>query len=68
MCGFYQGALGDKVAAIEFFRRALDVLEWGSIEWKDVHCDDRGVIFEPSFINGVRKMHLEAMWEVRIRS
>jgi hypothetical protein len=66
MRGFYQGAIGDKPAAIEFFRRALDILEWGSSKWKDVPRDDRGAIFESSFIRGVRKLYLDALWEVRI--
>lgn len=67
MRGFYEGALGDASAAVEYLQRALDVLEWGSNKWKDVSQDDRGVIFELSFIRGVRKMYMEALWEVRIR-
>jgi hypothetical protein len=64
MRGFYQGSMGDHVAGIEFLRRALDVLEWGSREWKDVPNSERGVIFERSFIRGVRRNYLDELMKV----
>jgi stress-induced-phosphoprotein 1 len=48
------------------FMNAVDVLEWGRNQWPDVSKDDRGAIFEKSFIRGAKSMFLEAMHEVRI--
>lgn len=64
MRGFYQGSMGDSVAGIEFYRRALDVLEWGSREWKGVPRSDCGVIFELSFIRSVRRLYLDELMRV----
>lgn len=58
-----RGAFGVKV---EFLSRAIEVLEWGRTAWKNVPVDDRGVIFEDTFIHGLRAMHLEALMEVRL--
>lgn len=66
MRGFYQGSMEDHVAGIEFLRRALDVLEWGLSRWKDVPTSDRGVIFELSFIRGVRRLYLDELMKVRV--
>jgi hypothetical protein len=64
MRGFYQGSMGDHIAGVEFLRRALDVLEWGSREWKDVPHSDCGVIFDLSFIRGVRRRYLDELMKV----
>ena len=57
--------MGDHIAGVEFLRRALDVLEWGSREWKDVPYSDCGVIFELTFIRGVRRLYLDELMRVR---
>jgi hypothetical protein len=49
---------------VEFLSRALEVLEWGRTAWKKVPVGDRGVIFEDTFIHGLRAMHLNALMEV----
>jgi len=53
--------MGDHIAGVEFLRRALDVLEWGSREWKDVPYSDCGVVFELTFIRGVRRLYLDEL-------
>ncbi|RDB28593.1 Serine/threonine-protein phosphatase 5 [Hypsizygus marmoreus] len=52
-----------QVSCPEFYRHALEVLEWGSRVWKDVPRDDRGPIFDLTFIRGVRRLYLNAIWE-----
>ncbi|PPQ99536.1 hypothetical protein CVT24_005326 [Panaeolus cyanescens] len=47
--------------AYEFFSRAIELLEWGRIMWKDVSTEERGVVFERSFIRGIKRMKLESM-------
>ncbi|OBZ79655.1 Small glutamine-rich tetratricopeptide repeat-containing protein beta [Grifola frondosa] len=43
----------------ELYGRVVEILEWGRRAWKDVSRDDRGVVFEDSFLRGVRSMRLE---------
>ncbi|KAJ2927285.1 hypothetical protein H1R20_g9809, partial [Candolleomyces eurysporus] len=54
--------------AHEMLMNALDVLEWGRNQWPDVSKDDRGTIFEKSFIRAVKLMLLEAMHESIFRN
>lgn len=51
-------------AALEFYRSAIVVLEWGHKEWKEVPIVDRGVIFSPTFVRAIRRFHLEAYMSV----
>lgn len=46
-------------AGVEYYRRALDLIEWGRTTWKDVPKSDRGVVFEHSFLIGVRSLYLK---------
>ena len=50
----------------EFYRNAVEVLEWGARVWKDVPKSDRGAIFEPSFIRGVKRLHLKSQMKVPV--
>lgn len=66
MRGFMEGGMRrNKSAQVEFLGFALEVLDWGSRAWKDVPKDDRGAIFERTFIRGVRSLHINALMEVR---
>jgi hypothetical protein len=44
--------------------KAVALLMWGSKRWKDVSSDDRGAIFDPTFIYAARKMYFMAILEV----
>jgi len=62
MRGFVEGGMrGNHVSREEFLHRAVDVVEWGRSVWKNVSREDRGTIFEESFLRGLRAMHLEAI-------
>ena len=50
--------------ALEFYTSALEVLKWGSGEWKDVPFDDKGSIFQPTFIRGVNCLRLDTLMNV----
>ena len=67
MSGFMANATGRNLAAFEFFSRAVEVLEWGRQIWNDVSVEHRGVVFELSFIRGVRRLQLSCMHEVSCR-
>jgi hypothetical protein len=67
MRGWLEGGLrGAKPVTVEWLSRALEVLDWGKIAWKNVSPTDRGVIFDSTFIRGVRSLHLNAFMEVGI--
>lgn len=51
--------------AVERYDKALAILKWGREHWKDVPKEDRGTIFEDSFVRGVRDLRLESYMEVR---
>ncbi|KII85136.1 hypothetical protein PLICRDRAFT_126507 [Plicaturopsis crispa FD-325 SS-3] len=46
---------------------ALDVLEWGRKAWKDVPRADKGDMFEPFFIQAVKRLHLLALLDANER-
>jgi len=45
------------------YRQALEVLQWGRKEWKDVPTDDRGSMFELTYIRAVKRMYVTALIE-----
>src|SRR5438876_9868626 len=66
MRGFLEGGMRKNyVAREEFFRRAIDVIEWGRSAWKNVSRTERGAIFDETFLRGLRAMHMNALMEVR---
>ena len=64
MSGFMANATERYLPAFEIFACAIEVLEWGRQIWNDISVEHRGVIFEPSFIRGVRRLQLSCMHEV----
>ncbi|KAL5478894.1 hypothetical protein ACEPAI_2171 [Sanghuangporus weigelae] len=57
------GMRKDYTGAEQFYRNAIDVLERGREIWSDVEKDERGSIFEHTFVFGVRAIHLEAFMQ-----
>ncbi|RPD81620.1 hypothetical protein L226DRAFT_541311 [Lentinus tigrinus ALCF2SS1-7] len=50
----------NSVAALDFYTSAVEVLRWGQEAYKDVPFSDKGQIFQPTFIRGVKRLRLEA--------
>ncbi len=46
--------------AMQFYRSVLSVLEWGLKTWKDEPNSERGAIFTPTFVRGVRRHYLNS--------
>ncbi|KAJ7109814.1 hypothetical protein C8R44DRAFT_263484 [Mycena epipterygia] len=61
MRGFVDSNIGVLNAGLEFYQRILDVLEWGRRTWPNVSSQDRGVIFEDSFVRGIRRLYIPAV-------
>ncbi|KAM5537085.1 hypothetical protein V8D89_009231 [Ganoderma adspersum] len=62
MRAFIEERLKDNIeTALDFFTSALDLLQWGRDQWKDVSFEEKGEVFRPAFIRGVRSLHLEAL-------
>jgi hypothetical protein len=50
--------------AVAFYRSAFDVLTSGQDIWKDVSPADRGHIFDMTFVRGVKRAYMLALFEV----
>ncbi|EPQ51112.1 hypothetical protein GLOTRDRAFT_49327 [Gloeophyllum trabeum ATCC 11539] len=62
MRGFIEGHVRmNNSSAPEFLGRALEVLEWGRSEWAGIPDDQRGAIFQDTFVRGVRCLRLERL-------
>lgn len=67
MHGFITSALGREFEkGLQYFSNALDVLRRGRKIWRDVSKEQRGTIFEETFIRGVRVLHLEATMQASV--
>lgn len=62
------GLKGEAGAALEFYTSALDVLLWGSKEWKDVPAGTKGAIFSDTFIRGVNCLRLDMYMKASLPS
>lgn len=51
--------------ALESYANALDFLQWGQKALAHIEEDERGAVFSPSFVRGVKRLYLDAMREVR---
>ncbi|KAJ6623068.1 hypothetical protein B0H10DRAFT_2011004 [Mycena sp. CBHHK59/15] len=63
MQGFLSGSTGSQGVAAEHFRNALDVIEWGRNTWKDIPREDRGDIFDITFMRSVRRLFVAAVMD-----
>ncbi|KAJ6610705.1 hypothetical protein B0H10DRAFT_1811169 [Mycena sp. CBHHK59/15] len=57
------GARQKHDVAVEIFKRSLDVLRSLRESWILVPREDRGIIFEDSFLFGIQNMYLEALMQ-----
>ena len=56
----------NSVTALDFYTSALEVLQWGREMYKDVSYSDKGQIFQPTFIRGVKRLRLDTFMKVRL--
>lgn len=65
MRGFMEYRLNENFeSALEFYTSALDLLQWGRELWKDVSFEDKGAVFQPTFIRAVKGMRLDMLLAV----
>lgn len=50
--------------ATEFYSRAIEILKWGQRSLKAVPRKQKGAIFDPTFLIGVRSLYLNALLDV----
>lgn len=68
MRGFMEtGLRGRADVGVEFIGKAIEIIEWGRQVWRNVRKEDRGVIFEETFLRGVQSLHLETFMKVICR-
>ncbi len=58
------GLKRDNLATETLYRDTLDFLEEGRKIWRHVSKDDRGTVFEDTFVRGIRVLHLHAFLKV----
>ncbi|KAI0937103.1 hypothetical protein AcV5_005078 [Taiwanofungus camphoratus] len=46
--------------ALQLLNSAVSVLEWGASLWRNIPKEERGVIFEKTFVRGVKRLRIEA--------
>ncbi|KAK0480202.1 hypothetical protein IW261DRAFT_1476695 [Armillaria novae-zelandiae] len=64
MRAFMEGGIrGLHSLELEFLNTVLDILEWGRKLFRDVPREERGAVFDLTFVRGVRNMHLHALME-----
>ncbi|KAJ7150348.1 hypothetical protein C8R46DRAFT_1198415 [Mycena filopes] len=61
MRGFLDSNMGALNGGVEFFKRILELLEWGRRTYPNVPAEERGVIFDDSFVRGVRRLYIPAV-------
>ena len=66
MLGLFANSTGKIPVAMEYYSRIIEVLQWGAHTWRDVPMEDRGVIFEKTFIRGAKRLKLTAMHAVSL--
>ncbi|KAF5385060.1 hypothetical protein D9615_001095 [Tricholomella constricta] len=63
MRGFLDSSFNLPGSSPEFLQYAIDVIEWGARMWKNVPRKDRGTIFDPTFLCGVKSLYLNLRME-----
>jgi stress-induced-phosphoprotein 1 len=58
------GISQEYLVAHEFCTRAIEVIEWGRAIWKDIPREDKGSIFELTFLRAVRALRMDASMNV----
>ncbi len=51
-------------AALDLLTSALEVLRWGQSVWTDVPYEDKGAIFQPTLVRGVKCLRLNVYMSV----
>jgi len=59
--GGFRGASQD---VLDWYERVIRTLELGCHEWPNVSKDQRGAIFQGTFLRGVRVLYLNAYMQV----
>ncbi|THH15973.1 hypothetical protein EW146_g4601 [Bondarzewia mesenterica] len=50
-------------ASVRLYDKVLAIQRWGRQQWSDVPRDDRGTVFDDTFVRGVRALRLDAYME-----
>lgn len=64
ICGLVATSTQKLMLGVEYHSRAVEVLDWGSHVWQDVPIEDRGCVFERTFVRGEKRLHIMAIHEV----
>lgn len=60
MSGFLTDSLGgDSPGAVQFYDEVIQALEWGRQAWRNVPKEQRGAVFEDTFLRGVKCLRFD---------
>jgi len=52
---------GNIEITVDLYTSAIEVLKWGAEIWRDVSSDEKGAVFQPTFMRGVKCLRLDAL-------
>lgn len=61
---FQNGMIRNFDTAVQFYRGALDLVQAGQKMWKGVSREDRGTIFDTTFVRSVKRKYMLAVADV----
>ncbi|KAF8126941.1 hypothetical protein EV363DRAFT_1346694 [Boletus edulis] len=54
--------------AVERLKEILQILQWGRQIWRDVPKDDRGAVFQDTFVRGIKAIYLETLMSAHAKA
>ncbi|KAG6374418.1 hypothetical protein JVT61DRAFT_4455 [Boletus reticuloceps] len=54
--------------AVERMKEILQILQWGRQIWRDVPKDDRGAVFQDTFVRGIKAIYLETLMSAHAKA
>lgn len=58
------GANGNSAEALQYYDQVIEVLEWGRQVWRHEPKDNRGAVFEATFLRGVKALRMDCYMKV----
>ena len=64
IASFMMRSMGNAARAVKDMKLSIDLLDWGLKKFKDIHVEDKGVVFSDTFVRGMRTRWATTMMEV----
>lgn len=65
MRAFFESSLKDNVeTGLDFYTSAIEILNWGAELWKNASSEEKGAIFQLTFVCGAKCLRLDVHMQV----